>query len=845
MRVKDFYSSACKDKRFFNALSGASRNSNFTKYIPMLCESLSTGNYLIKARKYFEEHYLPSFFYFSWQRELAIKDDLAKCSRFVKWLGEYTVLESNKEVSLGVVGDTSLSEVVSLVVQRNGRTEGIIISTGKCTLSLKGKSKHTNSRYDLYALVAKAALEKQYPGITIIHVFLSNEEDTDGNILPNFIVSSTRKTNVIVHDFDEYYRGGTFCEREIIEVIQEVISTPLAKDCFGCPHYALCNATPIESAPPVEKEESKGEYTLPSFTDAQQEIIRAINGPVMVLAGPGSGKTATLVGRIKYLLDSGIEPEFILGITFTRDAAGELKDRVSSFTSDMPYISTIHSLCYDILKHNEDLIGKKNLLTEKERAEIIKGILELFPSLKGFKATVLEGRNGLIKTVERKLDKYLSSKDKELFFKEEPDLGNDFVEFADIYSELCSKKGYITFTEQISHCIALFKQYPDINRMYANLFKYIMVDEFQDIDAMQAEFISMLAMHRNLCVVGDDDQSIYGFRGGSNKYMLSFNKVYPDAKVFRLTENFRSTKALVKASSELISENKERLDKEITCGRNEEGIDPKVIPLADIEKAVDECMKNGVAYKDIAILSTKNSTLDNLHKSLTVPTVLDKAYLINSPLFGIVKDVLSVILSGFEDSVSVYHLLRLFGYSEIDSDYPFGTNYLSYILEKQGYPMDFSSAFYNSMGQSPLEKGLRVIAENVRFLRDMDISPELFVSNMALSLNLEDDPAYDALLELIESENVTNIHSLLETMQSMYLYSDESRLDVSGVNAIHLITNHDSKGREFPVVFIVDDFGKDVTEETRRLLYVAMTRAKERLFLCSDGQGIVSRLIAS
>ena len=112
MRVKDFYSSACKDKRFFNALSGASRNSNFTKYIPMLCESLSTGNYLIKARKYFEEHYLPSFFYFSWQRENAIKDDLAKCSRFVKWLGDYTLLESNKEVSLGV-GDTSLSEVVS------------------------------------------------------------------------------------------------------------------------------------------------------------------------------------------------------------------------------------------------------------------------------------------------------------------------------------------------------------------------------------------------------------------------------------------------------------------------------------------------------------------------------------------------------------------------------------------------------------------------------------------------------------------------------------------------------------------------------------------------------------
>ena len=834
MKVRDFYLRSCEDKMFYNSLQDNSYGLVIHEAIRLLCQELKKGTehtlILSVLRQYLSSSVVEDWFTFTWQKEQEIADWIYKFERFLKWFKGATILDMDVDVAIPFRTDC-LQAKVNLIVQYDNGTFGAInIFKGKSKKSMNGRTAHTSMKTDLYALCVKKVLENRYPGIIVTHVYLTHENDNAGNILPDFEISSKRSSNVYSLNYKEYYIKNVFQHQKMLETISEVVKTPLQPSCFGCQHERICKIQKTTTFC-VDEPETKEEYSLPSFSDIQQEVMSHKEGPCLVLAGPGSGKTATLTGRIKTLIDSGVEPEFILAITFTREAANEIKDRVSSFTDDMPYISTIHALCYDILRKNASRVGAEvKLLGNKERMKIIENMVECFEPLSGFQYSLIDGNQGLLKTLERKLDKYLLTfrADADAFLAEETGLGYDFIQFAKHYENLCTSKGYISFTQQISLCVDLLKKYPEVLEAYSNLFKFIMVDEFQDIDAMQAEFIYLLAHHQNLLVVGDDDQSIYGFRGGSHKYMLEFQTKFPTAKVYRLRENFRSTESLVDAAQSVIGSNTQRLEKEIVSGRKEKGVAPILVSdttSKTIDELIGKTLKQGYEPKDIAVLSVKNATLEEYAKTLVSPVIVEKQCLVNDRFFGLLQNSLELYYSKMQNAYSFCHYLKLFGVNN--------ENIKSVI--KTTYTDIMSGNYEVADEENSLYTALRLLHFTFRMLAESeDISPAFFLQFFSYSSGMEDTLSLPLLLNLIEEKGINSTEELSHLFNDMVRFQDETRLDVSGVNAVHLITNHESKGREFKVVLLIDDFKSELTEEQRRLYYVAMTRAKDVLYICYD-----------
>lgn len=837
MKVSDFYQ-PCKKNAYFNALSGANQHTVLAKAVKMVCELMLKGTEKDSILSKFQSelaNQLQDYWYsFSWQKEQVIKDNTKKVERFLRWIGNVKVLDANVSVSIAHPNGTDLlDDSVSLLVQYGNHAYGAIMIYTDCNrFSKNGRTVHTQAVNNLHALVAKAALERRYPGITITSVYLTNSEDALGNIGDAFIIDNTRSSNVASVKFSDMYEKDVFCFDALYQRISLVVNTPLKMSCYGCLNSALCRAQSISSAAvATEAEESETEYRIPVFTEDQLKVVEHVDGPMLVCAGPGSGKTATLVGRIKSLMDKGIDADYILAITFTKEAAKVLEKRISSFCDDMPTVSTINALCYKILRENEEFVGKVKLLAQRDKLSVIEGLLEVMPSVHGLSSENLDGRNGLIKTVERRLDKYLALHgDKELFLKQCPELSYDFCEMADYYMDILKANGYITFQEQISLCVKFLTDYPDALRDYQNIYRYIMVDEFQDIDAMQAKFIYMLAAHENLVVVGDDDQAIYGFRGGSHRYMLEFNDMFPSAKKVVLKENFRSTKEIVKASQNIISENTERISKEITATR-EDGATPVILNgtgINNIESVVDSVIKMGYSYSDIAILSQKNATLESIKDQMSSPAVLEKSLLVNDPLFAGVYFSQLFIRSEKRDNRALLHLCQLFG---VEPSMTGGDSLYDSIIKDSGLP-EMESDFYETSSDAA-DPAYVLFAFLHMCYRNQMRNAAQYVQDIAFSLSMENSSALVRMGELMNENSVHSLDELFELMDYMVRFEDDTKVDVSGTDAVLLITNHESKGREFPVVILIND-AKEVSEESRRVLYVAMTRAQDKLFVLTE-----------
>jgi len=846
MQVSSFYSSGCKDFGFYESLRPNKRNKIMKDCIGQFCLDFKSGKALDNIKAIISNSYQDEWFSLSWQKEQAIKDDVFKFTRLYYWLCGKEVLDTEVKVSVKF-NNGSLDSVVGMVLKDKSGFVALNIFPGCAERSSGGKSTHTNINNDLYLLCAKHELEDIYPGIRVCNIYLTSPEDTSGNMVTSLTENGTLKSNVFMKDFEEYKERGAFLKCKLKEQIAKVLSIPIKRSCFDCPHEGICKVTMMHTPAINILEEDNGDnlYQMPDFTSSQSEVIKHKDGPIRVLAGPGSGKTAVVVGRIQKMMESGIDSDYILAITFTREAAGELKRRVESFTSDVPYISTIHSLCYNLLRDNIDLLGREvKLLPSGERSEIIKNLLDVYPPLRGIATIHVEGKTGAIKTVERKLDKlfgkYLG--DSAGFLKEESSLGEDFIEFSNAYADIVAKNGYISFTEQITLCTQMLKEHPDVLKMYQDIFKYIMVDEFQDIDESQAEFIYLLASrYKNIMIVGDDDQNIYSFRGGSNKYMLSFEKAFPASKTVVLSENFRSSKALVDAAQSVIRNNRNRLEKEV---HSIKGLGTKPVLLNDdsgqtIDGLINEFKKNGGNYKDIAIIATKNNTLENTALKLKSPCIIDRQIFVKNPLFLVVRDILSIFFNGLEDNYSLYHLLRIYGGVDLRA-----ASIYEEIL-KRGYPPLGGTEYGIENLEDGIYKTMRLLDQILPVIRAGEVKPAFFISTLAVHLDMEYSPAFGALVDLLETKGVDSLKSALSLMDNMISYGDDTRIDVSKEDAVHLLTAHDSKGCEFPMVILLDDFSNEDTEETRRLLYVAITRAKTALYICtSKEKSIVKEAVA-
>ena len=851
MNVYEFYKkgSDCPKKTMLESLSaGEERYVLLRKVLKMVCGSIGAGmkNEAIMGTvtSFFKDAYKDKVFTFSWQKEKQAENDILLFRRFLDWISDsgFTVVKSFSlaQVSFPDVlfadGTDTLSVMVPLVMtDTQGKYHGLIIHVTNATRSMAGKSILTHAACDLYALVAKYALEDVYNGIEIDSIYLSTGNDTPEKMLDSFVENKTAKSNVHRLCYADYYSGeGIFDKEKFFAQLLKVIKVTPEFSCEKCQVYSLCSTPSVFS---TECEESTNEvvstYNMPSFTETQQHVISHKEGPLLVCAGPGSGKTATIIGRIRHLIETGVEPEFILVVTFTNEAADELRQRCLSFLSEdaLPKIATLNSFCYGILKENKAKFGRAlKVLSGEIRTELIKSMAAVFPELKGFKYGMEYGANGLYNTIANRIEYYrkcCNEGNEENFFEKYPMLGDDFIEFARQYFLCVEAQGYITFDEQIQMCNQLFKDYPEVLSMYQNIYQYIMVDEYQDVNADQVEMLYLLAAkHHNLVVVGDDDQGIYGFRGGDASFMLNFQKDFPEAQIVVLSDNFRSTGALVSAADALIRNNVNRISKDIrSSSANQKNVLPVLIgddSVDSIEYLVsDLCSRYN--YEDIAILATKNATLNNLHKVLSAPTVLGKSYLINDAFFILVYTTLQ-LWKDFNNDKAFYQFMKLHGIDNVERIE--GLSLFYSLLNQMG--IEFSSVMENKLSHPAYDAICQLYV--YYNLIENGGSPKEIIENMAATCNWMGSDSVSVLMEEIDNNQLNDKVEFLDWMERMVICEAEKRVKIEHDGSILLITSHDAKGREFKVVLLINDFTNG-GEEGRRLFYVALTRAKEEFYL--------------
>ncbi len=608
-----------------------------------------------------------------------------------------------------------------------------------------------------------------------------------------------------------------------------------------------------------------------ALNDKQREAVFCTEGPLLIMAGAGSGKTRALTHRAAYLIEEkGVDPWHILAITFTNKAASEMRERVDTLVSvgaESIWVSTFHSMCVRILRRHLNRMGMDNhfsIYDADDQKTLIKEVCRLLQiDTKKFK--------------ERSLLNVISHAKEELVTPEAFSLnaGGDFVEkkFAEVYREYekqLAANNALDFDDLLFRTVQLFQAHGDVLDYYQERFRYIMVDEYQDTNTAQFELVRLLsAKYRNLCVVGDDDQSIYKFRGANIKNILSFETVFPDAKVVKLEQNYRSTENILNAANAVIANNKERKAKSLWT-RNGEG---EKLQFCQFETGYDEAdfiasdicgqVKNGKArYADHAILYRTNAQSRAFEERFVKGNIPYKIIGgVNFYARREIKDILAYLktVDNGCDDLSVRRIVNV----------PKRGIGLASVSKVQAYASERGIGFYDALknaadipdigrGASRLEA---FVALMERFKADaeeltvLELAKEI-LSGTAYTESLEEDPE-------TAQERTENVEELLSKiaayeeackkqgapatlggfLEEVALVADIDSLDTES-DYVVLMTLHSAKGLEFPHVYLTGledgmfpsyltlaaDNPEDLEEE-RRLCYVGITRAQKKLTL--------------
>ena len=604
---------------------------------------------------------------------------------------------------------------------------------------------------------------------------------------------------------------------------------------------------------------------LNGLNDRQKEAVEYLDGPLLILAGAGSGKTRVLTYKIAYLLEKKIvKPWEILAITFTNKAAKEMKERVEGLVGaeaqDM-WLGTFHSVCVRILKREIELLGYSrdfNIFDEIDKDKVIKEVMKkLNIDDKIYPTGLIKAEISKAKEVMKDDKQY--AKDAQGDFRKE-----EIAKVYTMYQQTLRTNNSIDFDDIIMLTVQLFLEHPDRLAYYQEKYKYVLVDEYQDTNKTQFLLISLLtAGTGNICVVGDESQSIYGFRGADITNILNFEKEFPSAKIIKLEENYRSTKNILNAANEVIKNNSSKIDK-VLWTQNKEGekINYKTLnnEYEEVEYVVetidDLCRKENKKYSDFAVLFRTNAqarVLEEVFMRTGTPYKLIggiKFYARKE-----IKDIISYLklINNKNDNIALKRIInepkRGIGDTALDK--------LDNMAQEKG--MSIFELIQDNMNLA----GLRS-AGNIILFRDMMndlmanketfkvsdlIKRVLKVSGYEDMLNAEGtketEIRFENLMEFIgvaiEFENENAENTLEDFLDSIALVSDVDNLDES-TEAVTLMTMHSAKGLEFDDVFLVGmeeglfpskrSIEEDAsTEEERRLCYVAITRAKDQLFL--------------
>ena len=607
-----------------------------------------------------------------------------------------------------------------------------------------------------------------------------------------------------------------------------------------------------------------------TLNNEQREAVFCTEGPLLMLAGAGSGKTRSLTHRIAYLIEEkGVAPWNILAITFTNKAAQEMRERVDAlvgYGSEDIWISTFHATCSRILRRHIDLLGYDRNFTiydASDQKSLMKEVLkEMKIDTKQFP--------------ERSVMSEISSAKNE--YKSPLDYRNKYgsnfrnQRIADIYEHYqkrLKENNALDFDYLLVKMVDLFQTNPDVLEHYQDRFQYIMVDEYQDTNTVQFLLVSLLAKkYRNLCVVGDDDQSIYKFRGANIYNILNFEKVFPDAQVIRLEQNYRSTQNILNAANGVIANNKGRKEKKLWT-ENQKGelvhfkqYDTEYDEADGVVSRINFLAMRGVQYKDMAILYRTNAQsriFEEKLKQKNIPYAIVRG--ISFYDRKEIKDLMSylkVVDSGMDD-LSVKRIINVpkrgIGQTTINRLQEFA------ILNQ----MSFLDAVFNA---DEIPEVTRALAKLHKFA-DMIEEFREYASEHEISELLEhilDVTQYRAELEAEGTdESISRLEDIEELFNDIAYYEEEeenpnlrdflAEKDMYTLNAgidnledennkVLLMTLHNAKGLEFNNVFlggmeegVFPGFGAMMSgdeseiEEERRLCYVGITRAKERLFL--------------
>lgn len=640
---------------------------------------------------------------------------------------------------------------------------------------------------------------------------------------------------------------------EIFNAFLRVSKMQIATECSSCVYKDACIQAPFRKDDVLEENTSSSASKQEiRFTKAQQQVVEHVNGPMCCIAVPGAGKTTALVSRMKRLVEKGVRPDKILMLTFTKKAAQEISDRIFQLlgaVKTQPTIATYNALGFSILKENPIYAGGKRLklADDIDRYRLIYAALKENPMIKGVSYNFIEGEHGLIRMLDN-LFQEIDQKGESLFksiYQETKDV-DGILQVYNQYKEDYAKNGFISFDQQISMVNELFENYDELLHRCSNKYEYIMVDEFQDTSADQAEMIYALAReHNNLVVVGDDDQSIYTWRGGTPEFMLNFKKDFPDAEIVYMEDNFRSNQAILTAANAVIAGNAGRYQKQIQghCAGGTKPLYVKGVP-ADIVGLVDEAVKQDIALGDIAILARNNRQLlevqDLLEKKY--PVAVPKDYMIEDAGFIAIFDMLSLYYDGLDNDVSFYRLLCTLGaqrcFAKKQSE---ESLYASLVRTGRLLPIKKTAEclerYYAKAQESDCMKAGYVILQCFEKIAydNLNDAVTFIIQNI---FQVKSHRIIDALCEKAEERGIVKTKALYNLMHDMIKYGVEARVGY-GVsnNAINLLTCHDAKGKEFHTVILYgmemfEDNSDD--EESIRLLYVAMTRAKQRLYLLEN-----------
>jgi len=617
---------------------------------------------------------------------------------------------------------------------------------------------------------------------------------------------------------------------------------------------------------------------LSGLNEQQQEAVLHIDGPLMIIAGAGSGKTKVLTTRIAHLMNQGVDAFNILALTFTNKAAAEMKERIEHILGNREarnlYIGTFHSVFARILRAEAEKLGYPSNFTiydSDDAKAVIKSIVQdMQLDDKHYKPNYVYSRISAAKNSLLDADAYLQDSliQKEDARSNRPLLGAIFS----AYSKRCFKNGAIDFDDLLFKMYELLVRFPESLAKYQHRFKYILIDEYQDTNTAQYQIIKMLgAVHENICIVGDDAQSIYSFRGATVQNILQFQNDYNDVKIVKLEQNYRSTQTILNVANQIISNNKHQIPKELWTS-NDTGDKIKLVrTLTDNDEGrfvadtiLEMKLRNHYMNKDFVILYRTNAQSRSFEECLRRMNIPYKllggvsfyqrkeikdllAYLrviinpqdeenlkriINYPARSIGKTSIDKVqVTANETGKTFWEVLQTPGIADLKGAAAKAIEAFVYMIKGFQTQLESASAYDVAFN---VGKRTGLVAE---LYNDKSVEGLARYENIQELLN-----SIKEFTETPDEEGELVDKSLGSYLQQITLLTDADKNNDENADSVKLMTIHAAKGLEFPCVFSVgleetlfpssmSMYDREDLEEERRLFYVAITRAKQRLWV--------------